>query len=52
MTTRGQMIRMTMSDGAEIGVYHVAPKGERRGGLLLVQEIFGVTEHIREMLEG
>lgn len=51
MTTRGQMIRMTMSDGAEIGVYHVAPKGERRGGLLLVQEIFGVTEHIREQCD-
>lgn len=51
MTTRGQMIRMTMSDGAEIGVYHVVPKGPRRGGLLLVQEIFGVTEHIREQCD-
>jgi carboxymethylenebutenolidase len=51
MTTRGQMIRMTMSDGAEIGVYHVGAKGPRRGGLLLVQEIFGVTEHIREQCD-
>ena len=25
------------------------PPGERRGGLVLVQEIFGVTEHIREL---
>lgn len=51
MATRGQMIRMKMSDGAEIGVYHVEPKGERRGGLVLIQEIFGVTEHIREQCD-
>ena len=44
---RGSMIRMKMSDGAEIGVYHVEPKGERRGGLVLIQEIFGVTDHIK-----
>jgi carboxymethylenebutenolidase len=42
------MIRMKMSDGAEIGVYHVDAKGARRGGLVLIQEIFGVTEHIKE----
>ena len=51
MAVRGRMIRMKMSDGAEIGVYHVEPKGERRGGLVLIQEIFGVTEHIREQCD-
>jgi carboxymethylenebutenolidase len=51
MATRGQMIRMKMSDGAEIGVYHVGPTGDRRGGLVLIQEIFGVTEHIREQCD-
>ena len=50
--TAGTMTRMTMADGAEIGVYHVPPTGERRGGLVLVQEIFGVTEHIRELCDG
>jgi carboxymethylenebutenolidase len=45
----GETIRMTMSDGADIAVYHVEPTGERRGGLVLVQEIFGVTDHIRDM---
>jgi carboxymethylenebutenolidase len=45
------MTRMTMDDGAVVGVYHVQPEGERRGGLVLVQEIFGVTEHIREMAD-
>ena len=47
----GEMTRMTMADGAEIGVYHARPEGERRGGVVLVQEIFGVTEHIRDMAD-
>ncbi|MFC4294765.1 dienelactone hydrolase family protein [Novosphingobium tardum] len=47
----GEMIRMTMSDGAEIGVYHAEPDGKRRGGVVLLQEIFGVTEHIRELAD-
>lgn len=48
----GQMIRMTMSDGAEIGVYHAGAQGTRRGGLVLIQEIFGVTDHIRDLCDG
>lgn len=51
MSTRGHMIQMTMSDGASLGVYQVPPKGARRGGLVLIQEIFGVTEHIKEMAD-
>ncbi len=51
----GEMIRMTMDDGAEIAVYHAQPAGERpqdrKGGLVLVQEIFGVTDHIRELCD-
>jgi carboxymethylenebutenolidase len=51
MTTRGEIKAMTMSDGASIGVYKVSPAGPRRGGLVLIQEIFGVTEHIREQAD-
>jgi carboxymethylenebutenolidase len=51
MTTRGSMTQMTMSDGATIGVYQVQPKGPRRGALVLIQEIFGVTEHIKEQAD-
>ena len=47
----GAFEKITMSDGAEISAYHVQPDGARRGGLVLVQEIFGVTEHIREMAD-
>ncbi len=47
----GQMTTMKMSDGAEIAVYHVQPVGTRKGGLVLIQEIFGVTDHIRELCD-
>ena len=47
----GTMTKMKMSDGAEIGVYHVEPKSARRGGLVVIQEIFGVNEHIRDVCE-
>jgi carboxymethylenebutenolidase len=46
-----RMIKMKMSDGAEIAVYHAQPLGERKGGLVLIQEIFGVTDHIRELCD-
>ncbi len=52
MALQGKMEKMKMSDGAEIGVYRVQPKGTRRGGLVLIQEIFGVTEHIKELCDG
>ena len=48
----GAMEKMTMSDGAEVAVYHVQPTGVRKGGLVLVQEIFGVTDHIRDLCDG
>ena len=51
MSTRGELVSTPMSDGASIGVYRVQPPGERRGGLVLIQEIFGVTEHIREQAD-
>ena len=47
----GTTEQMTMSDGATIAVYRAQPAGERRGGVVLVQEIFGVTDHIREMAD-
>lgn len=47
----GAMIRMAMGDGAEIAVYRADAAGVRKGGLVLVQEIFGVTDHIRELCD-
>ena len=39
-------------DGAEIGVYHVGPNDARRGGLVVIQEIFGITDHIKAVSDG
>ena len=38
--------------GFELSAWHVKPDDARRGGLVLIQEIFGVTEHIRELCDG
>lgn len=40
-----------MADGASVAAYHARPAGDRRGGLVLVQEIFGITDHIRELCD-
>src|ERR1700683_4619611 len=39
-------------DGFAFGAYRAPHEDARRGGLILIQEIFGVTEHIRELADG
>ena len=49
----GETIRLTSRfDGFTFDAYHARPDDARRGGLLLIQEIFGVTDHIRELCDG
>jgi carboxymethylenebutenolidase len=48
----GQTIKLTASDGHELTAYEAAPQGEARGGLVIIQEIFGVNEHIRAVTDG
>lgn len=38
-------------DGFELAAYHAKPTDARRGGLVLIQEIFGITDHIRELAD-
>lgn len=47
----GERIRIAMDDGYELPCYHAIPTGQRRGGVVLVQEIFGITDHIRELCD-
>lgn len=47
----GHFIDLTASDGFSFAAYHVAPRGKRRGGLIVVQEIFGVNADIRATAE-
>lgn len=35
-------------DGFTLGAHHVAARGARRGGVVVIQEIFGVTDHVTE----
>lgn len=39
-------------DGFSFGAYRAPPEDARRGGLVLIQEIFGVTDHIKELADG
>ncbi len=49
----GEQIQLTSAfDGFVLGAYHAKPQEPRRGGLLLVQEIFGVNADIRRMADG
>lgn len=47
----GQHIDLTASDGHHLGAYLAEPAGKPRGGLVVVQEIFGVTQHIRDVVD-
>jgi carboxymethylenebutenolidase len=49
----GETVRLTNPlDGFIFEAWKANPPDARRGGLVLVQEIFGVTEHIRELADG
>ena len=44
-------IELTTSDGQTIGAYLALPDGQPRGGVVVIQEIFGVNEHIRDVCD-
>ena len=48
----GEHLKIESDDGFELGVYMVRPKGIAKGGILVIQEIFGVNGHIREVADG
>ena len=45
----GEMIKVksTAEDGFTFDAYHAAPTGARKGGVVVIQEIFGLDEHVR-----
>ena len=47
----GKMIRLKAKDGHELDAYVAEPKGEAKGGIVVVQEIFGVTNHIKRVAD-
>ena len=39
-------------DGFELGAYRADPAGKPKGGVVIIQEIFGVNKHIKEVCDG
>ncbi len=48
----GIAIAATATDGHRFSSYRVDPVGHSRAGIVLVQEIFGVNDHIRAVADG
>ena len=48
----GQLIDLKASDGFTNKAYVATPAGKPRGGLVVVQEIFGVNHHIKAVCDG
>ncbi len=46
------MISLNARDGHILSAYEARPASPPRGGLLLAQEIFGVTRHVRSVCDG
>jgi carboxymethylenebutenolidase len=48
----GQSVRLTAEDGHAFSGYRADPGGPSRGSLVVIQEVFGVNEHIRAVCDG
>ena len=46
----GEDIRLKSKSG-EIGAYLATPKGTAKGGVVVIQEIFGVNHHIKAVTD-
>ncbi len=45
-------IKLTAKDGHTLAAYRADPKGKPRGGIVVIQEIFGVNRHMRRTTDG
>lgn len=50
-STRSERVQLRASDGHEFSAYVAHPKGNVRGSVVIVQEIFGVNGHIRAVAD-
>ena len=48
----GQRLTLTADDGHSLGAYRADASGTARGGIVVLQEIFGVNIHIRDVCDG
>ena len=47
----GEHLELTAADGHRLGGYRADPTGPAKGGLVVLQEIFGVNGHIRDVCD-
>lgn len=47
----GERIKLTASDGFELNAYRAAPEGEPRGGVVVIQEVWGLNTWIRSVVD-
>ncbi len=47
----GENIKLTASDGHSFDAYKAVPAGTPKGGMVVIQEIFGVNSHMREVAD-
>lgn len=47
----GQRLTLTADDGHSLGAYRADASGTARGGIVVLQEIFGVNVHIRDVCD-
>ena len=43
----GKHFTLTAADKHQLGAYRADPQGKPKGGIVVIQEIFGVNHHIR-----
>ena len=47
----GEMLQLQANDGNKLSAYVAKPQGTVKGGLVVVQEIFGINKHIRSVVD-
>jgi carboxymethylenebutenolidase len=47
----GQQVQLKAKDGHTFSAYRADPQGKPRGGMVVIQEIFGVNHHIRSVVD-
>jgi carboxymethylenebutenolidase len=47
----GERFKLTASDGFELNAYRARPEGKVRGGVVLIQEVWGLCDWVREVAD-
>lgn len=48
----GTSVQLRSADGFEFSAYQSLPDGQPKAGIVVIQEVFGVNSHIREVADG